>query len=101
MRSSFRMSGSSRILRGHHILADSVVQQRFQYKQPGLHVLVVRVFQLPQAHVLAETPEIAGCKSWVELDRPLATHGATAVLADDAFERRRAGLFAAIEQSKR
>ncbi len=89
------------LLPGHHILADSVVQQRFHYKQPGLNLLVVRVFQLPQAHVLAETPEIAGCKSWVELVRPLETHGATAVLPDEVFNHRRTDLLAAIEQSKR
>ncbi len=89
------------LLSGHHILAGSIVQQRFHYKQPGLHLLVVRVLQLPQAHILAETPEIAGCKSWVELERPLETHGATAVLPEEVFNRRRTDLLAAVEQSKR
>jgi hypothetical protein len=88
-------------LSGHHILADEIVRQRFLYKQPGLHVFVVRVFQLPQAHILSETAEIAGCKSWVELPRPLSTHGANPVLADDLFERRRADLLAALEQPRR
>jgi hypothetical protein len=87
-------------LRGHHILADEIVHERFHYKQPGLHALVVRVFKLPQAHILSETPEIAGCKSWVELPRPLSTHGVTPVLADDLFDRRRADLLAALEKPK-
>jgi hypothetical protein len=88
-------------LRGHHILADEVIHQRFHYKQPGLHVLLVRIFQMPQAHILAETPEIAGCKSWVELPRPLSTHGAIPVLADDIFERQRVELLTALERPKR
>jgi hypothetical protein len=88
-------------LRGHHILADHVVHQRFHYKQPGLHVLVVRVFQLPQANILAETPAIAGCKSWVDLPRPLSTHGAAPVLADEPFERRRADVLAALQRPNR
>src|SRR5688572_11653914 len=53
------------LLRGHHVLADEVVRQRFAYRRPGLFVLVVRVFSIPKPHVLKETPEIAGCKSWV------------------------------------
>jgi hypothetical protein len=87
-------------LRGHHVLAAETVHQRFRYRQPGLHVLLVRVFQLPQAHIVSETPEIAGCKSWVELPRPLATRGAMPVLADEVFQRRRADLVASIKRLK-
>jgi hypothetical protein len=88
-------------LRGHHILADEIVRQRFHYKQPGLHVLVVRMFELPQAHILSETAEIAGCKSWVELPRPLSTHGATPAICDGDFKRRRGDLLTAFKQPKR
>ncbi len=43
------------------------VQNRFLYREPGLFVLVVRVYRAAQAIELPETPEYAGCRSWVDL----------------------------------
>jgi hypothetical protein len=74
------------LLRAHHILADEVVRQRFHYRRPGLFVLVVRVFAMPQLYILRETPEIAGCKSWVTLEAALPTAGAQPVQSEEAFE---------------
>jgi hypothetical protein len=52
-----------------------------------LHVLLVRVYRVPQAFELPDTPEYAGCRSWVELDRALPMDGATPVLTEEAFEK--------------
>ena len=62
------------------------MQPRFAYRRPGLYVLPVRVYRAAHSVDLAETPEYAGCRSWVELDRDLPTEGARPVLDDKAFD---------------
>lgn len=61
------------------------VRQRFHYRTPGLYVLTVRTFRLTVPAEVVERPEYAGCKTWVNLDAPVTTDGATPVLTDDAF----------------
>lgn len=68
-----------------HAWTPEVVTQRFTYRTPGLYVLAVRVFQLPQAVERSERPDYAGCKTWVPLDSGVETAGATPVLSEDAF----------------
>jgi hypothetical protein len=50
-----------------HILRESVVRERFDYKQSGLHVALVRVFRLAPSWIFPDTPAYAGCRSWVKL----------------------------------
>jgi hypothetical protein len=71
-----------------HVWTQETVEKRFSYKRPGLWVLGVRVFRRPVSAVLPVTPEHAGCKTWVPLDRPLPTQGATPVLDAGAFRAR-------------
>jgi hypothetical protein len=61
------------------------VRKRFNYRVPGLHVLVVRVHRAPKVHEIDDLPRYAGCKSWVELEAPLTTEGAMPVLSDADF----------------
>jgi hypothetical protein len=68
----------------------SFLHMRWNYKpQNPLFLLLVRVFRLPAAVELTVTPEYAGCQSWVTMERALTTAGATPVLSDDEYERRR------------
>jgi hypothetical protein len=69
-----------------HIWSEATVRQRFEYRRPGLYVLPVRVFRAAAAIELPETPAYAGCRTWVDLDRELATDGATPVIDDKAFD---------------
>jgi len=69
-----------------HCWSEETVRARFAYRRPGLFVLAVRVYRVPQVHEIAETAEYAGCKSWVDLEPELPTEGATAVLDRDTFE---------------
>lgn len=71
-----------------HAWTADVISQRFHYRTPGLFVLVVRVFRLPRLEHRTERPEYAGCKTWVALDEPVSTEGATPVLTDEEFARR-------------
>jgi hypothetical protein len=74
------------LLSPFHIYSEETVHQRFAYRSPGLHVLLLRVYRLPKVFDLKESAHHAGCRSWVELEEPLPTGGAKAVLGDEAFE---------------
>jgi hypothetical protein len=82
-------------LEGFHVWTAETVHKRFHYRNPGLWALVVRVFARERPATLIATPEQLGCKTWVELDPPLATAGLAPVLDDEAWGTRRAALTAA------
>jgi hypothetical protein len=74
------------LLLGHlHYWSEEAVEKCFQYRTPGLYVLPVRVWRAAAAVELPERAEYAGCKSWVEMERPLPTEGATPVLSEEAM----------------
>lgn len=61
-------------LEAFHILQESVVRERFDYKQAGLQVALVRVFQLQPPWIFPDAPAYGGCRSWVRLpDAPVET----------------------------
>ncbi|AWM41102.1 DUF1802 family protein [Gemmata obscuriglobus] len=62
-----------------HAWTPDVVKQRFNYRAPGLYVLSVRAFKLARPAEVFESPEYAGCKTWVQLDAPVSTEGAEPV----------------------
>ena len=72
-------------LAGLHCWSQDTVQARFAFRTPGLFVLPARVYRAAQAFEIPDTPEYAGCRSWVELDHELPTEGAVPVLGDEAF----------------
>ena len=73
-------------LRPFHILSSDEVKSRFYYRnRPILDILLLRVYRLPEYFDLAVTPEYAGCRSWVSLNRNIHTAGSIPVLADDSF----------------
>jgi hypothetical protein len=65
-----------------HFWSEETVRKRFAYREPGLHVLAVRVYRAPAVHTIQETAHYQGCKSWVELDTPLTTQGSVPVLSE-------------------
>jgi hypothetical protein len=69
-----------------HLWSEETVRQRFAYRRPGLFVLPVRVYRAAEAVELSNTSAYDGCRSWVELDRPLPTDGAEPVVEDEAFD---------------
>ena len=57
-----------------HILDESVVRERFEYKGAGLQVALVRVFRLDPFWIFPDAAAYGGCRSWVTLpDCPAAT----------------------------
>ncbi|MFN0198198.1 MAG: DUF1802 family protein [Planctomycetaceae bacterium] len=72
-------------LAGLHILSEKTVEQRFHYRQPGVFVIVARVYRLAEPFDVTETATMAGCKSWVELPDAFSTAGLIPVLSDEDF----------------
>jgi hypothetical protein len=66
-----------------HILQESVVWERFEYKGAGLHVALVRVFRLEPSWVVADKPAYGGCRSWVNLPECPAEMRLEPVLSDE------------------
>lgn len=79
---------SLRSLDGHHSLNWETVKQRFHYrKQPGLWVLVLRVYRQSTPLSLPRLARYDGCRSWVELDREVSTAGLETVLSEQDFQK--------------
>ena len=56
----------------------------FQPERP-LHVMLVRVYRLPNPTLVEFKSEYAGCRSWVTFDSPLSLEGAVPALSDIVF----------------
>ncbi len=69
-------------LENFHILTPETVRNRFHYREPGLWVLIVRIWRRDTPIAIQTTPEQAGCKTWVTLDEPLPVDQMTPVLDD-------------------
>lgn len=85
-----RITDRSRLsrLEGLHILSPDTIHSRFDYRQPGLYVLTVRVYRQPTPHEIVDAPRYAGCHSWVDLDQSLSTGQLEPVIPDDEFAAR-------------
>lgn len=76
-------------LHGQHVWRDEVIAQRFDWgRDKSIFALAVRVFRLPNIVELPMLSAYGGCKSWIELERDVATEGSTPVLSDVAFEEK-------------
>lgn len=76
-----------------HAWTEQTVQERFDWaKPPGLHALVVRVYRIPAPVEIELTPEMAGCKSWLEVPLAFDAQLASPVLDDATFDERRRAL---------
>jgi hypothetical protein len=69
-------------LQPFHILDESVVRERFEYKGAGLHVALVRVYHMEPEWALADESRYGGCRSWVELPECPPTTRFEPVLGD-------------------
>jgi hypothetical protein len=74
------------LLEDFHCWSEETVRQRFAYRAPGLYVLAVRVYAVPDPHELPEQEGYAGCRTWVDLGRDLPTDNAVAVISDNQFD---------------
>jgi hypothetical protein len=68
-----------------YLWSEETIRKRFAYRSPGLYLMPVRVYRAPVIHEVPDTAYYGGCRTWVELEKELATDGATPVLSDQAF----------------
>lgn len=73
-----------------HIWLPPLIDMRFNYRPANpLYVLVLRAYRLHESLRVVNTPEYAGCKSWVPFAHETKTGDALPVLDEVAFEYRR------------
>jgi hypothetical protein len=73
-----------------HIWTPPLIDMRFNYRpQNPLYLLLLRVYRLPRPITIDNTPEYAGCKSWVPLTETLDSSGAVAAMDENHFGHRR------------
>ncbi|WP_298863957.1 DUF1802 family protein [uncultured Gimesia sp.] len=71
------------------VLNRETIQNRFEYKNPGLFVLLVRAYSLAQSFEVENETRYAGCRTWVELSEKYPTSNLTPLLTDEQFQQQR------------
>ena len=84
-------------LEGLHLWSHHTLGDRFHYRQPGLFILAVRIYRLPAAVRIPDSPHFAGCRTWVDLPAEISTAGAEPVLSEAAFNRQLNAIQLALE----
>lgn len=73
-----------------HVWAEALIDMRFNYRPKNpLYLLLVRAYRLPRPATVINTPQYAGCKSWVPLEQEIETAGATPILSDADYALQR------------
>lgn len=75
------------------------VKQRFDFNPyDPLYLIILRVYNLPESVAIPMRSAYEGCKSWVTLEEPISTAGATPAIPDAEFARRRAAVIAELSR---
>ena len=82
-----------------HILTAEVVRERFGYKNDGLNVAFVRIFEISPIWILRNEKRFSGCRSWVDL--PLPPEMKIRPVIDDAMHEKLRAQFNAATVSSR
>lgn len=75
------------------------VKQRFDFNPyDPLYLILLRVYNLPEPVTIPMRSAYEGCKSWITLERPISTAGATPAIPDAEFAHRRAAVIAELDR---
>ena len=73
-----------------HVWSWDCVKARFDWgSEKGLFGIMVRIFSLPEPLLLENQKRYGGCRSWVELEKPLETSSLKPVLSDSIFQAKK------------
>lgn len=87
--------------RASHMWSDEYLQIRWNFRpEHPLLCAALRVFNLPEPHVLTMRPEFGGCRSWIDLPEGLPTSEAVPALSDEAFAAELAALEVIMQDRK-
>ncbi len=82
----------------YHFWHPEVVEERFVYGEPhGVHLALLRVYQLEQTWEFPDAPRYGGCRSWLQLPQREALPAMTPVLDDATHAARMAEIKACCE----
>jgi hypothetical protein len=86
-------------LQPYHIWTEEFACDRFHWKprQP-LYVLLLRVYRLPQPHIIPYRQEYGGCRSWIDLNEAISLAGMTPVLEEQEYSQQVQAIRQEIEQ---
>ena len=74
-----------------HLWTRETVREKFEWSRPpGVHLLIIRVHALEQPLTVPLTPEMSGCKSWIQVPLGFDAGPSRPVKTDDEFEHTRA-----------
>jgi hypothetical protein len=65
-----------------YLWTEETIEARFQYREPGLWLLLVRVRRLAHPVIVAGRSEFRGCHTWVPLPDPISLSGLVPVLSE-------------------
>jgi hypothetical protein len=83
--------GQMNRLESEHIWTPPLVDMRFNYRPANpLYLLLVRTYLLERPITIQNTPQYAGCKSWVPLTEVLSTARATPAVDEASYATRTA-----------
>lgn len=81
----------------HYIFTANYAEERLRWRpKKPLYVLLLRTYRLAEPATLPVLPSYGGCRSWVELERPISLEGMAPVLDDATYAARRAAVRAAL-----
>ncbi len=73
-----------------HIWSPQFLHGRYDWEPyKPVFALLLRAYLLAEPRTLPVRPEYGGCRSWVTLSEPIPMAGATAILPDEHYARRR------------
>ena len=81
-------------LAGWHWWSPRTITERFHYRQPGLFLLMVRIYKAQTTVEIPNSPHFAGCRSWVDLPQPLSTASLAPVIPEGEFQTLRIKILA-------
>ena len=74
-----------RQLETHNALTADALERKYQYRnKPFVHALLLRVYTCQPVQIL-ETPEYAGCVSWINFEQNIEAHHVRPVLSEQDF----------------
>ena len=75
-------------LEPYHVWNQTMIRDRFKWKpQQPLAVLLLRVFNLPEPVTIPYDSSYGGCKSWIELQQPIALQNLKPVMSLDNYQQ--------------
>lgn len=73
-----------------HFWSRECIKERFEWgDEKGLFGIIVRAYSFPKIVILENLKRYGGCRSWVELEKPLQTTTLKPTLPDPVFEEQK------------